>query len=266
MPSRRGPLARPGLTAIQQTSWHLYSRDPHSFIFGQDGIRPVLTKDEHNNITPEQPFPDLPYLRVLCDCLLVSGHFLAPADASYALAWGLPLKHLEQQERTGTLFVEKSRQILASWLCCAYLLWRAKFLPHQLIIVQSKKEEDAAKFVFVKESQQARISFMESRLPEWLQDGMFPTAEGKKRLGRMHRADYGNLYFANGSRIWAVPQGGDVIRSNTPSVLFSDEAAFQPDFGMAYQAAIPALRGGGQGIFVSSAEISDFSTLVEAAT
>jgi hypothetical protein len=46
--------------------------------------------------------------------------------------------------------------------------------------------------------------------------------------------------------------------------LFSDEAAFQPDFGLAYQAALPALRGGGQGIFVSSAEVSDFATLVEA--
>ena len=44
----------------------------------------------------------------------------------------------------------------------------------------------------------------------------------------------------------------------------SDEAAFQPDFGLAYQAALPALRGGGQGIFVSSAEVSDFATLVEA--
>lgn len=256
-----------GLAPSQQTAWVLYARDPHAFVFGHDGEHPVRTKDEHDAHDPEQPFPDLPYLRCLLDCLLVSGHFCDAADAAYALEWGIPLPHLRQQALTGTLFIEKSRQILASWLCCAYLLWRAKFHAHQLIIVQSKKEEDAAKFVFVKEAQQARISYIESRLPDWLQDQLFITKgmrSGGRLLSALHRADYGNLYFQNGSRIWAVPQGGDVIRSNTPSCLFSDEAAFQPDFGLAYQAALPALRGGGQGVFVSSAEMSDFATLVEA--
>lgn len=265
-------MTRRGLSPAQQTAWMLYARDPHAFVFGFDEQpRVVYTKDEHNAEVPEQPFPDLPYLRCLFDCLLVSGRFVSPENAEYARAWGIPLAHLRQQATTGTLFVEKSRQILASWLCCAYLLWRAKFHAHQLIIVQSKKEEDAAKFVFVKEPQQARISYIESRLPDWLQDGLFHrpggTPPGMHRFLKssvIHRADYGNLYFQNGSRIWAVPQGGDVIRSNTPSTLFSDEAAFQPDFGLAYQAALPALRGGGQGIFVSSAEISDFAQLVEA--
>jgi hypothetical protein len=46
--------------------------------------------------------------------------------------------------------------------------------------------------------------------------------------------------------------------------LFSDEAAFQPEFGEAYTAALPAVRGGGQAIFVSSAEMGDFQELVEA--
>ena len=55
-----------------------------------------------------------------------------------------------------------------------------------------------------------------------------------------------------------------MIRSNTPSCIFSDECAFQPEFGLAYQAALPALKGGGQGIFVSSAEIGDFATIIEA--
>ena len=44
----------------------------------------------------------------------------------------------------------------------------------------------------------------------------------------------------------------------------SDEAAFQPAFGLAYQAALPSLKGGGQAIFISSAEIGDFATLIEA--
>ena len=265
-PAAKSAQAPGGLSPAEQTAWILYARDPHAFVFGHDVQHPVITKDEHNPGEPEQPFPDYPYLRVLLDCLLVSGRFQEPGACRNALRWGLPLAHLTQMALTGTLFVEKSRQIMASWLCCAYILWRAKFYAHQLIIIQSKKEEDAAKFVFQKEPQQARISFMESRLPQWLQADIFIRRDpGRGKLSvRGRGADYGNLYFPNGSHIWAVPQGGDVIRSNTPSCLFSDECAFQPDFGAAYQAAMPALRGGGQGIFVSSAEISDFSRLVEA--
>jgi len=259
---------RRGLSPAQQTAWSLYARDPHSFVFGVGEDRVLKTKDEHRSDAPEQYFPDLPYLRAMFDCLLVSGHFLAPEQARHALAWGIPVTHLAQMEETGMVFIEKSRQIMASWLCCAYLLWRAKFHAHQLLVVQSKKEEDAAKFVYEKEPQQARISFMESRLPEWLQDGLFVSQKTVRSVltanTRQQRCGYGHLYFPNGSHLWAVPQGGDVIRSNTPSCLFSDECAFQPEFGLAYQAALPALRGGGQGIFISSAEVGEFAALVEA--
>lgn len=256
-------------TSAQSLDWAIYSRDAHQFIFGQDGEQVLWTKDEHDQDNAEKPFPDYPYLRCLLDCLLVSGRWIPPEECIYALEWGIPLAHLQQQALMGMTIWEKSRQIMASWICCAYLLWRAKFHAHQLIIVQSKKEEDAAKFVFVKEAQQARISFMESRLPEWLQDGMFlmPATgaySAKTRLDNTRRAESGHLWFPNGSHIWAIPQGGNLIRSNTPSCLFSDEAAFQPEFGLAYNAALPALKGGGQGIFISSAEIGDFCNLVEA--
>ncbi len=213
-----------GLTSSQFVAWTKLSGDAHRFIFG-DSTGPVcMTKDEHRPHDPEQPFPDYPYLRVLLDCLLVSGKFLTPGEAGYALDWGIPLPHLECMSYQGLVLIEKSRQIIASWLCVAYLLWRAKFHPHQLLIVQSKKEEDAAKFVYLKEPQQARMSFMESRLPLWLQDGLFPASGPALGRGlkqpRQARADYGNLYFPNGSHVWAVPQGGDIVRSNTPSVLF----------------------------------------------
>ena len=260
-------LPKAGLAPDEVVQWARLSRDAHAFIFGDDGGHYTVTKDEHRVVDAEQPFPDLPYLRVMLDCLLVSGGFLAPPEALYALDWGLALPDLQQMGYQGLLFIEKSRQIMASWLCCAYILWRAKFHAHQLCLVQSKKEEDAAKFVYIKEPQQARISFIESRLPEWLSDGMFYRSEhtiGRGVSRRSNRCEYCHLWFQNGSHIWAVPQGGDVVRSNTPSVLFSDEAGFQPDFGLAYQACLPAIRGGGQGIFVSSAEISDFSTLIEA--
>ena len=256
---------KPGLGPAERLEWALYAKDAHAFVFGLE--EPVLwTKDEHDQECPEKPFPDYFYLRVILDCLLVSGRFLRPLEASHALSWGIPLAHLERQASMGMVFMEKSRQILASWVCGASGRWRAMFHRHQLCIVQSKKEDDAAKFVFIKEAQQGRISFMESRLPLWLQDGLFVTHEEIPHHKRefVRRADNGHLWYPNGSHIWAVPQGGDVIRSNTPSVLLSDEAAFQPAFALAYQAALPSLKGGGQGIFISSAEVGDFATLVEA--
>jgi len=74
---------------------------------------------------------------------------------------------------------------------------------------------------------------------------------------------YCHLYFPNGSHILGIPEGGHIIRSHNPSVLFSDEAAFQPEFGKAYTAALPAITHGGQLIVVSSAEVSEFQQLVE---
>ena len=238
------------------------SQDAHGFIFGGAGLPGLITKDEHDPDTPERPFPDKPYLRVTLDCLLVSGRYLAPHGATYALDWGLPLDLLTRLAHTGVLCVEKSRQVMMSWLLVSYLLWRAKFHPHQLILVQSKREDDAELLVYHKDPQMGRMSFLEAHLPEDVQDLPFQNHMAASRLGT--GASNGHLYFPNGSRVWGIPQGGNIIRSNTCSCLFSDEAAFQPEFGLAYQAALPSIKGGGQGVFVSSAEVGDFATLVEA--
>jgi hypothetical protein len=253
----------PRLTQEQTLEWALCQKDAHCFVFGnwEMGVSYLTTKDEHRTEAPEQPFPDLPYLRTLLDTLLVSGRFLPPELARYALDWGLPLDHLQAMYDSGLVFLEKSRQVMATWTVIAYLLWRAKFHPHQLILVQSKKEEDAAALVFNKEPQVARMSFLESRLPAYLRSVNFATSLGHQRGSAGQKC---HIFFPNGSHVWAIPQGGHIIRSNTSSCLFSDEAAFQPEFGMAYTAALPAIKGGGQGVFVSSAELGDFQQLVEA--
>ncbi len=149
---------------------------------------------------------------------------------------------------------EKSRQVMVTWLCCAWMLWTAKYTPHRLILVQSKREDDAAALVFTKDPFFARMSFMEYHLPAHLKTLAFPKA-----------GSYGHLYFPNGSHVWAIPEGGDIIRSQTPSIVFSDEAAFQPEFGAAVTAALPAIKGWGCFVAVSSAEPSTFQELVEAA-
>jgi len=45
------------------------------------------------------------------------------------------------------------------------------------------------------------------------------------------------IELPNGSVLWAIAQGGHIIRSHTASGLISDEAAFQAEFEDAYVAA-----------------------------
>lgn len=189
----------------------------------------VSTKDEHDDETPVKLFPEKPYIPYL-------------------------LNRFVKKEKS-IFFVPKSRQIMMTWLCCSFALWLAKSLPHRLIFIQSKKEEDAANLVFNggrtgKDWNNARISFIEKHLPWWLQDtGVEPS--------------YGKLLFPNGSKIWGVPQGADMIRSYTPSLVISDEAAFQPEFGSAYTAMLPVCKQGGMLIAISSAHPGVFGDIVK---
>jgi hypothetical protein len=225
-------------------------RDAHYFVF-RSGL---VTKDEHDQQNPTKPFPETLYLQSLLDCLLVASHRLPPASARWATEAGHSAAWLTAMSTSGLFFCEKSRQVMVTWLCCAFLLWLAKYHPHQLCLVQSKREDDAAALVFTKDPFFGRISFMETHLPQALRTLVFPKAGA-----------YGHLYFPNGSHVWAIPEGGDIIRSQTPSIVFSDEAAFQPEFGQAITAALPAIKGGGAFVGVSSAEPGAFAELVEAA-
>lgn len=189
----------------------------------------VRTKDEHDEVNPIKPFPDKPYIPYLLNLF---------AEKSQSI-----------------FFIAKSRQIMLTWLCCVFALWLAKAVPHRLIFLQSKKEEDAANLVFSggrtgKNWNTARISFIEKHLPIWLQDeGIEPA--------------YGKLLFPNGSKIWGVPEGADMIRSYTPSLVISDEASFQPEFGSAYTAMLPIAKQGGMLIAISSANPGPFGEIVQ---
>lgn len=234
------------MTAAEAIELEHCRRDPHYFVF-----KCLKTKDEHNRDAPVCNFPDELYLRALLDDYLVSGKIFKPEQAIYSLEAGTPIEFLRHIHARGIYFVEKSRHVMATWLSCAYLLWRARAFPYQLIIAQSKRDEDIAKFVYEKEPHQARISFLEWSLPEHL------------KVIDFRNAHYNRINLKNASQIWGIPQGGHIIRSHNPSVVFDDEAAFQPEFGDAYTSTLPCITGGGQLIVVSSAEVSEFQRLCE---
>jgi len=204
------------------------------------------TQDEHDPSVFAKPFPRLPYIRDLADIL--------------------------QKHRR--IAIEKSRQMMVSWIVCAFVLWVAMFRPNVLAFVQSKKEQDAA-------DRLSRIYQLYFRLPEWMRK-RFPI---NLNSGRPGQALYLDLYFtwrkedraffgvegegfddlvnANAvrSHIQAIPQGGDILRQYTSTLVFSDEAAFQEQASESYAATAPTLDKDAWYIMVSTANPGFFESI-----
>lgn len=146
------------------------------------------------------------------------------------------------------LLVPKSRQLMVSWFFSAAYLWDTQFNYGRYTYFQSKKEEDADYLV------QDRAGFILKNEPFYLwPEGFDP----KKHIS------YCSIAFESiNSYIIGIPEGGDQIRSQVPSGLFSDEAAFQPEFEKAVGAVQACVKNGGKFTAVSSANEGYFCELV----
>lgn len=150
------------------------------------------------------------------------------------------------------LLVPKSRQLLMSWLFCALYLWDTQFNYGRYTYFQSKKEEDADYLV------QDRAGFILKHEPFYLWPKGF---DPEKHIS------YCSIAFDSiNSYIIGIPEGGDQIRSQVPSGLFSDEAAFQPEFEKAVGAVQACVKNGGKFTGVSSANEGYFCELVHEGT
>jgi len=136
------------------------------------------------------------------------------------------------------LVVEKSRQMMGTWLFISLHLHRTCFFPGRRTFFQSKKELDA-------KALKDRAAFIYNRLPDWMKVA--------------HEDLDVTLSFPGlESLIWAIPQGADHIRSYTSSGILEDEAAFQPEFPDAYAASLPSIGKHGKLTIVSSANGKNF--------
>ncbi len=176
----------------------------------------VKTRDEAAGADKSiMPFPDEPALRAIWNVL--------------------------ENSPSKLILIAKSRQIMVSWVTCAFALWRARFFPNRQIVWQTKKEDDAKDMVSYGSDRldEARMQFIESHLPSWM---------AKKRRFRD-----GQIIYDNGSKIVAVPEGGNQVRSKTTSLVVIDEAAFQEQFRAAWTAALPLLNKESRMIAISTA-------------
>jgi hypothetical protein len=179
---------------------------------GEAFLRFVLTRDEADAEQSVKPFPV--GLAYLCEL------------------W----RTLARDQR---VVIAKSRQMLVSWIVCAFCVWWARFHPHQAIFWQSQQWEDAAAMVSQAEGQpMGRCQFIERHLPTWLQQDIKPQK--------------GVIAYPNGSFIQAVAGGPDQIRGKVPSVYVGDEFAKQVEATGVYQTLAPLLQKGARAILIGT--------------
>ncbi len=90
------------------------AQDPEYWLF-----RYARTKDEHDPSLAAKPFPEKAYIREVVRFWL----------------------------STRMNIVEKSRQMMCSWVLCSLYLWDAQFRVNRLSFLSSKKEEDSDRLI-----------------------------------------------------------------------------------------------------------------------
>lgn len=131
------------------------------------------------------------------------------------------------------IVVVKSRQLMLSWLVCAYAVWAARFQSNRAVYFQTQKREDACAMVCLPGVEEggftARMQFIVRSMPEWMR-GKWTEKEGEL------------MCVETGSMIQALAGGANQIRGKTPSILIEDEMAFQEEATGVYQAVAPLLQ------------------------
>ena len=144
------------------------------------------------------------------------------------------------------LSIRKSRQVVMTWLFAALSLWDAMFHRGRLVMLQSKRLEDAVGNEASGDGPLGRAKFILHHIPGLRLLGI--------EEGRDYRITETRIEFpAINSAVWAIPQGANIIRQRTASGILSDESHFQEEFADAYAAALPCIRGGGWFVSLSTA-------------
>lgn len=145
----------------------------------------------------------------------------------------------EQYLTERRVVIAKSRQMMVSWVTCAFCVWWARFKPHQAVYWQTKAWQDAVKMTAMPSGGVAgRCQFIEENLPKWMQQD-FKVSEGR-------------IQYPNGSLIQALSSGADQVRGLTGSVFVEDEFAHAEEQDGVYTALAPLIQKGAKAFFLST--------------
>ena len=134
------------------------------------------------------------------------------------------------------LFIQKSREMLMSWLVTGYIAWMCTTKP-VFALAQTGKEDKVAELIeYARILHRNQEPWMQARNPLVVDNDL-------------------ELKWANGGRFLGVPKGADQIRVHHPHIYFQDESAFLPEAQQAFDAVRPVAK---QIICVSSDEIGWF--------
>jgi len=224
---------------LLRVRWEKARRDPVEFL-----RHFVFTLDQHDMDCPVKAFP-----------VDERPHTLWVARIWHML-WGRKLRVLNpvtgREQLCQGLVMAKSRQVLQTWEFTALCLWDVLFHGGRLVFMQSKREEDAIGDECGGTGLLGRVKFMLHHVP----GGKLLLPRYEERANRLEFPDQRSV-------LWAIPEGGSIIRTHTASGIFSDECAFQPEFEDAYVSAMPCLRGGGWFAAVSTPDPGFFQELYE---
>lgn len=126
----------------------------------------------------------------------------------------------------------KGRQLGFSYIVSAFALWKMTFFQLSRILAISMGERESKALL-------GKVTDIRKNLPTWLQ---LTVAKDNST----------ELSFTNGSSMVALPSTENAGRSETASVVISDELAFHPFAGENYAAYRSAIADGGQHIIIST--------------
>jgi len=150
--------------------------------------------------------------------------------------YGYLFRALTSMVKEVVTLVPKSRQLLLTWLICAYAVIVAAFAPSGQVLVQSETETKAKKLIL-------RMGYMIRHFPKWL----LPCRVDVKKSEICFE-------WPNGDRsyIWSVAHGPDQVASYSPTLVIFDEATLQKHFEAAWLSTAPILRGNAKAIAVGT--------------
>jgi hypothetical protein len=142
-------------------------------------------------------------------------------------------------ENEQLVLIEKSRDMMLTWIVVLWLTWDTVFHEGRENIFQSENASKTRELV-------RRAWFVYKKQPKFLQKYGYSYLHGPANAGLLDSED-------SHSHIIGFPEGADQIRQYHPSAVFTDETAFHKSADLTFAAVKPSIQNGGRYIGISSA-------------